>query len=111
MVEGGRSRYLAEPRLHAAFARVVAAPQPQGALERVSGQLFGQATVARQVDEVGQDVLQVVFRRSGETGHVVHTPPALGIVTGNQWCPYRGSGSPRSARNATSIRRGATSGQ
>ena len=109
VVERRRARHLAEPRLHAPLARVVAAPEAKRALEDVTGQLLGQAAVARHVDEVGQDVLQMVFRRSGEGGHAVHTPPAASIVTDTWCCRCRRSASPRPGRTARSSRRPAAS--
>ena len=66
MVERGAARDLAEPRALAAAARVVALPAAQRGLERLRRQVVGGRPVARQVQDVAEDVAEVAL---GECGH------------------------------------------
>ena len=65
-VERGRAGDLAEPGAGARASRVEAPPELQRLLERLGGEILGERRVARQVDEVAVDVVEVRLRRRRE---------------------------------------------
>src|SRR5262249_56810739 len=108
VVEGGGAGELAEPGARAAAPGVEAAPQPQRLLERLGGQILGDAAIAGQVDEVAVDVVEMALdhgrkaRNLGDRVHAGYTPPGHAHVTPRGLLPRRrGRGRrPRARRKA-----------
>ena len=75
VVERRRAGDLAEPGALGASGRVESVPQANGALEGLGGQILGRLRVAREVQDVPVDVVQVPLGGIGERArHRLHTP-------------------------------------
>src|SRR5579872_5139538 len=81
VIERDGARDLTEPRARRSPPLVEAVPQPQGALERLSGQVFGDEAVAGEPGEVPVNVVEVPLSRLREGGHTCTTPPGPRHVT------------------------------
>jgi hypothetical protein len=95
-VDGGRVRDAAEPGAGRAAARVVAPPAAEGPLERLRGEILRRRAVAREIDEIAVDGVEVLRddvcegrggvatdRSDGcrQRVHVAHTAPGPRSVT------------------------------
>jgi len=76
VIESGRSCDLAEPSALGAAGGVEAVPEPDGALERLGRKILSGLRVAREVEDVAVDVVEMpsggVGERARHLGHTSH---------------------------------------
>src|SRR5262245_61304482 len=70
VVERGRPGELAEPGACACAPRVETPPLPQRLLEGLGGQVLGCDTVTREVDQIGEDVVEMTLGDRREAGNL-----------------------------------------